>query len=305
MQTQDIRYVVLGGGGVRGQAYAAALDEMRALLRINFRNLKGVAGTSIGSLYAAALANGMSTHNMLAIARDTSLIDLVSPHVSNLFSHRGLDVGGTVTAWIDGHLGSRQKTFRELFQETGIHLKVFVTNLKTCKSESLCHETHPNLPVCRGVFMSMCLPPLFAPCEMNDSLYVDGGLLQNFPIKAFANEEETIGLRVSWNLCNTLDSFETYFSRLTYCSLNAASDAQYDALSDAYKERTLTIGCGDVSTLHWRVPSGMAVAMESRGREAVRDFVKQFNLRALPLDQKRTASVSTQTETGTQKNVSD
>ena len=158
------------------------------------------------------------------------------------------------------------------------------------------------MPVCKGIFMSMCLPPLFAPCEMNGKVYVDGGILQNYPMQAFEGfEKSTIGFSVKWGLCNTLDSFENYFSRLTYCTLSAASKAQFQALSDDLKDHTINIDCGDVSTMHWRVPAGTALAMEARGRESVRDFVRRFNMRALPLEKKtlvRPAMVTSATQTG-------
>jgi len=290
MRTEDIEYLVLGGGGVRGAAYASALDELNRLLRFDFsKRLKGCAGTSIGSLYAAAVAYGMRTEDMLNIARETSLIDLVSPHVSNLFSHRGLDLGSTVISWIDTHIGSRMITFGEFYETTHIDLRVFVTNLNTCESECLSHASHPDLPVAKGVFTSMCLPPLFAPVEMNGSVYVDGGIMNNFPVSCFSSPEKTIGMTVQWGLCNSLNSFESYFSRLTYCTLSAGERSLLRALPEEYMNRTMRIDCGDVSTLNWRVPANQARAMELRGRETVRKFVLEHNLRALPIRRSATS----------------
>ena len=136
---------------------------------------------------------------------------------------------------------------------------------------------------------------LFAPCEMTDgTVYVDGGILQNFPMRAFEEDadgddaessalDHTIGFSVKWGLYNSLDSFESYFSRLTYCTLSAGSRAQFEALAEDVRDKVINIDCGDVSTMHWRVTANTAVAMEARGREAVRDFVRKFNIRALPL----------------------
>lgn len=297
MKTEDIHYIAFGGGGVRGIAYAGAVHELKKLLRFNFsRQLKGIAGTSIGALYAAALSAGMPSEYLLNIARNTSLIDLVSPEVSNLFSHRGLDVGGTVVQWIDSHIGSSMRTFKDLYDDTGIDLRVFVTNLNESKSEYISHATHPNLPVAKGVFMSMCLPPLFAPVTLKGTVYVDGGIMNNFPISTFGKPENTIGFAVKWGLAQRLDSFESYFSRLTYCTLNAAESAQWSALAEEHAERSVRIDCGDVSTLNWRVPATAVAAMELRGREAIRDLVLKFDLRALPISPAATTTtVGTQT----------
>jgi predicted acylesterase/phospholipase RssA len=296
MLTTDIHYMCFGGGGVRGAAYAGCIDELRRLLRFDFtKQLRGVAGTSIGALYASALAYGLSTEEILQISRETSLIDLVSPDVSNLLTNRGLDGGQTVVAWIDTFLGNRMKTFGQFYRETRIHLKVFVTNLNSCASECISHETHPDMPVAKGVFMSMCLPPLFSPVDYNGSVYVDGGIMQNFPVSSFEDPEHTIGFNVKWGLANNLDGFESYFSRLTYCTLTATEKFQLDALPKAYKDKIIEINCGNVSTLNWRIQPSTARAMEVRGRESARAFVRKHNLRALPLRMTLT-STGTQTE---------
>ena len=287
-------------------AYASALDEMKKLLRLDYTKLKGVAGTSIGAIFAASLASGMDMKDILGIARHTSLIDLVSPHISNLMTHHGLDVGGTVISFLDGHLGNEMKTFKQLYDETHIHLHVYVTNLNKCKSESISHLTHPDMPVAKGVFMSMCLPPLFAPVEMDGDMYVDGGIMNNYPIDTF-DPKHSIGFTVKWGLANRLDSFESYVSRLTYCTLSASENAQFNAMPEELREQTIQIDCGDVSTLNWRIQTLTALAMEARGREAVRDFVKKFDLRALPYaaigGAKHMVTIGTQTENSVEKNV--
>ena len=271
-----IQYLVFGGGGIRGQAYSGCLDEMKRELDFDFRTLRGAAGTSVGALYAAAIASGIPIDKIAAISDSTSLIDIVSPHLTTFVMNYGFDTGKSLEDWIDAHLGSKKETMDEMFSRTGIDLRVYVTNMTSCTSEILSHETAPNLPVARAVFMSMCLPPLFCPAKYKGCVYVDGGIYNNFPIRAFGDPEHTVGLKVCWNYVSNLGgSFETYMSRLTYCVLSSSEEEKWKYLDEAYKNNTVLIDCGDVSTLHWRVTPNMAKALDRAGRGAMRVFLRK------------------------------
>lgn len=286
---EQLRYIAFGGGGVRGIGFAGAIDELWSLMRFDSSRLRGCAGTSIGALYAAALASGMAPNALLEVARRTSLIDLVRPHVTNLVMHWGFDNSSTLETWIDTHLGNKQMTFKQLHEQTGRVLRLTATDLHTCECYILDHESEPDMPICRAVAISMCLPPLFAPIEhrMSDGtthLLVDGGICNNFPIDLFP-AEETLGFKVTWGHVSDLKGFEKYFARLTYCTLATAERRIWGSLSEEYRRNTLVVDCGDVSTMNWRLPQSSVDAIIERGRHVVREFVLRHDWRALPIDE--------------------
>lgn len=281
MITEDIHYFVFGGGGVRGITFAGVIDEWQQLTNYDFKtHLKGAAGTSIGALYAAGLVSGLSPKQMLAMASITNLIDLVAMDLTNLWTHWGFDTGTNLVQWIDRHLGDRKKTFQQLYDETQKTLCIAVSNLNESRCEYISHETYPNMPVAEGVAMSMALPPVFAPRTWQNKTYVDGGLMDNYPIQLFP-AKHTIGFRVTWGLISSLNGFEKYFSRLTYCALSAAGRVKFNMLSDEYKEHSIVIDAGDVSTINWRLGKNVASNLIRIGRTEVRNFVLQHNLRSI------------------------
>ena len=301
MRVDDFHYLVFGGGGVRGIAFAGACVELWSLLRFDVNRLKGAAGTSIGALYAAAIVAGMHPTRLLEVAKNTSLIDLVRPHVTNLVMHWGFDNSSILEEWIDSHIGGRKETFLQLYERTGRVLKLTATDLHTCECYILDYESEPDMPVCRGVAMSMCLPPLFAPMEHNGHLMVDGGICNNFPIDCFNSPEHTLGIKVQWGHVSDLKGFEKYFARLTYCTLATAERRIWESLDQRYKNHTLNIDCGDVSTMNWRLPETSVRAIIESGRRVVRNFVLTQNWRAFPRDDPPPpppphSSASTQTE---------
>ena len=53
------------------------------------------------------------------------------------------------------------------------------------KKVDLSHTTHPDLPLIKALQMTMCFPIMFQPICYGDDCYVDGGLLNNFPLNDF------------------------------------------------------------------------------------------------------------------------
>lgn len=295
MDSKSIRYFAFGGGGTRGTAYGAAIHEWIQLTKYNpTLLLKGCVGTSIGALFAAAMVVGLPPDKILAITKQTNLVDIVNIDITNLWSHWGFDNGGSIVSWIEQFIGSQ--TFMEMYESTGRILEVVVTNLNTGEVEYLSYKNVPNMKVSTGVSISMCLPPVFSPKKIGANLYIDGGLLDNFPIKRFP-AEETLGFRVKWGHVPQLNTFEHYFSRAMYCATVVGTVHQYNALSEEYKNKSITIDCGDVATINWRIPAQTLHQLLSRGRMAVRQFVLDKNVMSCNNSQtlKATNTIGTQT----------
>lgn len=294
MDASSVHYFVFGGGGTRGIAYAGALLEWLTYTKYNLQlNLKGCAGTSIGGLYAAALCCGLPMEQIMAIAKDTNLVDIVNIDVTNLWSYWGMESGTSIAAWLTKFIGDI--TFRELYENTGRYLELVVTNLNTGKAEYLSHSTFPDMKVSKGVAITMALPPVFAPIKLlNGHMYIDGGVIDNYPIRRF-EASEVLGFRVKWGHCPKLDSFEHYFSRVMYCATVSGVVARYDNLDDQYKDRSITIDAGDVPTINWRLPPTTVSQCIAQGRRAVRQFILDRDVRISPPAVAQT-TIATQTD---------
>lgn len=186
----DIEYLAFSGAGTRGMAYlgmAKAFEE-----HTNFNeardSFKGFAGTSAGSLAALCTLIRMSVAEMLEVISPIfSSFDNIAPvfDVSLMISNYGLDNGEHLKKAIKLVLNRRglaeNITFNHLKQFFPQDFVCVVTNLSTCNVEYLSAETSPDLQVVDGMFMSMCVPFLFAPMEYNNCLYGDGSLGMDTP----------------------------------------------------------------------------------------------------------------------------
>ena len=165
--------LVLSGGGSRGFAH---LGVIKAL------NEKGIfpdvlAGTSAGAIVATLYADGYTPDEIMGFLNQKELlkfIELIIPKTSLV------KMTGIIKMF---HKHIKAKTFEEL------KLPIFITacNLNTGKVEYFSQGE-----LIKPLIASASIPVLFNPVKINDHYYVDGGLLDNFPVNTIANDAETI-----------------------------------------------------------------------------------------------------------------
>ncbi|MFT4622558.1 MAG: hypothetical protein ACI8PZ_001214 [Myxococcota bacterium] len=204
--TYPFENLAFEGGGTKGLAYLGALEvlEERGLYPAHIRR---ASGTSSGSFLAAAVVLGMQTAELRTLLYETDLSAIlqdaslwpVGP-AYNMFSAYGFNPGKRLLSFLadifEERTGSADITLRQLLQLTGRELCVPICNLTRMTTE-YCHpKTTPDMPARLAVAMSMCLPLLMRPYRLQreighgaglseEDMYVDGGLLCNFPLHVF------------------------------------------------------------------------------------------------------------------------
>jgi NTE family protein len=162
MSTKSIG-IGLSGGGARGSAHIGAL---RALLNRDIVP-EVVAGTSAGAIVGALYAAGKSPDEMMTFIRRSKLFKLVS---------FGLPSGGF--AKLD-YLKDRfaECGLPETFEELERPLHITMTNLNTGQL-----EVRSSGSLYDVIVASCSIPLVFEPVEIDEQVYVDGGVLCNLPI---------------------------------------------------------------------------------------------------------------------------
>ncbi|HEX6324143.1 MAG TPA: patatin-like phospholipase family protein [Vicinamibacterales bacterium] len=202
-----IENLVFEGGGVKGIAYAGALDvlEQRGLMAA----VHGVAGTSAGAYTAMLVAIGCPAAQIRALATSTDypgLEDRLDP--LRLATQYGLYAGHALLAWIEQGVSARglpvDVTFRALAAAGGRDLRVFATDLTARDVREFSLRATPDVAVACAVRASMSIPLMFAAWRFpdgapDDHVYIDGGVVMNYPIAAFdgdAAPAATLGFRL-------------------------------------------------------------------------------------------------------------
>jgi len=195
----QFRNLVFEGGGVKGIAYVGAMRvlEQRGALE----HIVRVAGTSAGAINALVYALGYDLNEQRDILYSTNFEDFMDDSfgvirdIRRLARDFGWYKGDFVATWIGelvaAKLGRPDATFGDLAAAEHTDLYVVGTNLSTGYAEVFSKERHAEMPIAKAVRISMSIPLFFAAVrhgERND-VYVDGGVIRNYPIKLFDREK--------------------------------------------------------------------------------------------------------------------
>lgn len=165
--------LALGGGGTRGFAHLGVIKALEE---------KGIrpdvfSGTSAGAIVGALLAAEKTPDEIMEIMKDIKITDAAKiKFPMNGFATLD-NLGSHLNKLLEG------KTFSDLEYP----LNVSVSNLNTGKVEYINRGN-----VAKAVQASSSIPLLFSPVSINGQFYIDGGLLDNVPVKPLIDQCDQI-----------------------------------------------------------------------------------------------------------------
>lgn len=197
------RTLVISGGSVKGIALLGALQCLQD--RGYTGDIHAIIGTSVGAMIGYLYAIGYSpVELMVHLCRKGFLEDLISIDTLRLLRGDGIAISDFMS--VQDRLErmtisktGRLMTLAQLKEKTGIRLVAVACNMCTGDAEYLSFDNHPDMPCIAAIRASCTLPVLFEPFRYGDSVYVDGGVIDNFPIH-HASETPVVGLQLSFRV---------------------------------------------------------------------------------------------------------
>ena len=234
-----ITCLCFSGGGVKGISYIGALEELEKNEIINLNNINIYCGTSVGSMYSFLLNIGLSiieikdfiiAFNFSKLAGEVDCI--------NFFENFGINNGERVKyifiKFIEIKYNKKDITFLELYEITKKKIIIIGTNLTDCKEEVFSVDLTPNFSVITAIRISMSVPVIFTPVKIDNIVYVDGGILNNFPIN-HCPENKTLGLYIKNSKKNDIKSIQNL---ITSCFAIVGDSISEKTISDINKLST-------------------------------------------------------------------
>ena len=156
--------IVLSGGGIRGVAHLGVLKAFKNA-GVQFSH---ISGASAGSIAGAFYAAGIDPETALKIIVETNLLRYLRPALGSL---------GLI------NIENVKNILKNYFPNNKIEdLKIPLTICATNFSEgNIAYFTKG--PLIRSILASSCIPGIFKPIIIDNEMYVDGGILNNFPIE--------------------------------------------------------------------------------------------------------------------------
>ncbi len=158
--------LTLGGGGARGLCYiefCKVLDEFGIQPSI-------ISGTSIGAIFGAFYAAGISGLEMEERLRNITLLKIPQLIDLHLFIKTSLLKGRRIEAFFRTVIGC------DSFEDLRIPLKVTTTDF--WNRDMVVFDSGP---LTRAIHASMALPMIFDPVVINNRVLVDGGACNPLP----------------------------------------------------------------------------------------------------------------------------
>lgn len=202
--------LALSGGGVRGVAHVGvirALDEEGI-------SPTHISGSSAGAIVGGLYANGVSWKKILHFLKTIPI-----------FSTRRL--AGKKPGFIDSEKFLDE--FREYLPHDSfeqLQKKLFVTATDVINGELKIFNSGELI---RPIIASASFPGVFSPIRLNDSLFIDGGVVNNFPVEPLIEScDKIIGVFV-----NPLKKIEASELKHSYNVLDRAYSIRDVAYSEA------------------------------------------------------------------------
>ena len=182
--------LVISGGSTKGIMALGALHFIQSMCSL--REIKSFYGTSVGALISLLIAIGHQPVELAYFFQEInfSLNLFVTKKDCQVF-----DYDGFVSQIEKLILKKTNKllTLEELYAHFGKEVHFVAFNYTRGRTEVLSRRTQPNLSCVEAVKLSCALPVVFKKCTLGGDLYLDGGLVNNFPLDlAFEAGEEAI-----------------------------------------------------------------------------------------------------------------
>ena len=184
-----IKHLVLSGGAYKGFYTIGALTYLASQDFYNIDDIESIYGTSVGALLATILCLKLNFDDLTEYAINKpwhksfnfsvdSLFDMINKKgfiqkefiegiFENLFKSAGLN---------------KSATLQDIYNYSNIDLNIFATNLTTFTLERFSHKTHPDISILDAIYRSCSLPFIFQPHYEDNNCYVDGGIINPYPM---------------------------------------------------------------------------------------------------------------------------
>ena len=290
---QNIENLVFKGGGVLGIAYAGAIEilEQMGVLKL----IKRVAGTSAGAITACLISLKCTSAEILEIVNSTDFKSFEDhENVLRVATKYGLYKGDAFLDWLKPLLVKKglkaDATFADMNQAGFLDLHVFATCMNRQGVKRLTRFSFadtPNVIVAEAVRASMSIPLFFDAWKFTNSipdnhLYIDGGMLYNFPLTTFdtyGDNKQTLGFFLNnisgQDAVNDLDyNHLIQYTRTLLDILEDSQNVNFETDSEEMSRSVIIDNLG-ISSTNFSLTDENKKALYESGKKYTLDYINK------------------------------
>jgi len=188
---RKIRHLVFSGGGPAGLINYGAAKILEKEKIWSLTDIQSIYGCSIGAYIGIIISLGYEWEWLddYFIKRPwEKVFALNAQNFMDAYEEKGLLGEKILLESLKPLLCAKDLnehcTLKELYEFNKIDIHIYTTNINTknLTKVDLSHATHPDLSVIKALCMSTSYPLAFKPVCIDDECFIDGGLLNNFPL---------------------------------------------------------------------------------------------------------------------------
>lgn len=256
-------FCILAGGGVRGTAY---LGVFKMLEELGIK-ITGLAGSSVGSVFASLYAVGYTYEEIKELIFNTSFQifrDIYIPSGKDFGLCKGENLYYKIKSAIEHKFygenfnpkGNKPVTFKDINK----NLIIIATNISNTSFKEFSKTATPDVEIAYSVRTSISIPGFFKPIWENDDCLIDGDVINNFPVWMFSGnsifnidsriiEFRLEGERGSRKINNLFD----YFNAILDTSYNISTDLLYNSYSQNDQFDIIKINTGKTQVIDFNI----------------------------------------------------
>lgn len=281
----NFKYTCLfGGGAIRGVSYIGAVKALEELGIIPDR----LAGSSVGSIFAALLAVGYNAEELkdIFIKVNFELFKDISIGLGPLFA---ISKGEVFLEWVrelieKKYYGENYKkgvnpavTFKDIKK----NLVVITTNLSNFECKEFSKFDTPDYEIASAVRISCCMPGLMKPIEYNKTLLVDGDLQKSWPMwklsKHLLNDDERIlEFRLEGNYESNDISGINYANAVYSCMTAISTSFITNIYGNKDKFDYIVLNTGDIVVVDFNINEAKRNDLINSGYNQTISYFKDF-----------------------------
>lgn len=278
-------FLIFGGGGIRGIAYCGAY---KALEEKNIE-VTGLAGSSIGAVFASLIAVGYSYDEVYEMLCATG-IDLFKDINIDFKKNPALSKGNVFYDWIKEKIEKKyysnnyKKGENEpvLFKDLNKDLVIYSVDLTNLKYKEFSNIETPNFEIAKAVRASVSMPGLFRPLEIDKNLIVDGDLLKSMPLWKVSNyicsiKDRIIEFRLEDNQAAKKPKNAIEYVNRVYNAISGfATDNIIENYSKKDKFEYIKINTPDVSVVDFMISKAKRKKLYELGYSETKNYFENY-----------------------------
>ena len=276
--SNNITCLCFSGGGIKGISFIGALERLIEKKLIYLNNINLFVGTSVGSMIAFLLCLDIDIQEIkdfvltFNFSKLTGEIDCL-----NLFEQYGINNGERIKLifikFLEIKYNIKDATFEELYKLTNKKLIIIGTNISKSCEKIFSVDLTPTFSVINAIRISISIPIVFTPVTIDNDVFVDGALVNNFPIN-HCPENQTIGLYIKNSKECTVNSIQS----LVIQCLSITSDTISEIYINKYKKNIIKIINPNYEFTKFDLSLDYKKSLLTLGHESINEYINLTNL---------------------------